>query len=191
MFLMILPDIAEEEALLNRLKQRDRAVVVDIYEQFFAPLYKYTRLKVGERAAAQDIVSEVFLKLIESVGKSSAPRDNLRGWLFSVARHAAYRTYGDVRPLSLAEIEEYMPAPAETDPGVLFSDSFPLERVRHALRMLAADHQEVLILRFGQRLSLKETADVMGKSTSAIKSLQFRAVETLRSILLAPEADNV
>jgi DNA-directed RNA polymerase specialized sigma24 family protein len=46
----------------------------------------------------------------------------------------------------------------------------------------------VLILRFGQRLSLQETADIMGKNVSAIKSLQFRAVDTLRSILL--EASN-
>jgi len=44
----------------------------------------------------------------------------------------------------------------------------------------------VLILRFGQRLSLKETADIMDKSISAIKSLQFRAVDTLRQILLQP-----
>ncbi len=76
-----------------------------------------------------------------------------------------------------------MPAPPETNPEIQVGDALTLERVRHALRMLAADHQEVLILRFGQRLSLQETADIMGKSVSAVKSLQFRAVDTLRTIL--------
>jgi len=190
MILLVLPDITDDEDLLGRLRHRDEAVIALIYERYFTPLYQYARLKVGDRALAQDIVSEVFLKLIETMGKPSAPRESLRGWLFSVARHAAFRTYRSARPLSLEEVEDFMPAPAESDPGILFNDAFPLDRVRHALRMLAADHQEVLILRFGQRLSIKETADLMGKSTAAIKSLQFRAVETLRSILLEREADN-
>jgi RNA polymerase sigma-70 factor (ECF subfamily) len=187
MFLMVLPDTAEDQDLLARLQRRDEVVIVLIYERYFTPLYQYARLKVSDRAAAQDIVSEVFLKLIETMGRPSAPRQNLRGWLFSVARHTAYRTYGKKPQLPLEDVEEWMPAPSESDPGMLFSESFSIERVRHALRMLAADHQEVLILRFGQRLSLKETADVMGKSTAAIKSLQFRAVDTLRSILVEPE----
>jgi RNA polymerase sigma-70 factor, ECF subfamily len=190
MLLLVLPDVAEDEDLLERLRRRDDAVINIIYERYFTLLYQYARLKVGDRALAQDIVSEVFLKLIETMGRPSAPRENLRGWLFSVARHAAYRTYGSAPQLPLEDVEDWMPAPAESDPGILFNDSFPLDRVRHALRMLAADHQEVLILRFGQRLSLKETADLMGKSTAAIKSLQFRAVETLRSILIEPEASN-
>jgi RNA polymerase sigma-70 factor (ECF subfamily) len=49
--------------------------------------------------------------------------------------------------------------------------------------MLNPDQQEVLVLRFGQALSLEETADVMSKSVAAIKSLQLRAVNALRQIL--------
>lgn len=190
MFLIILPDVAEDDDLIVRLRQRDKSVIPIIYERYFTPLYQYARLKVGDRALAQDIVSEVFLTLIQTIGKQNAPRDNLRAWLFTVARHAAYRTYRSAPQLPLEDVEEWMSAPAESDPGNLLSDTFQLERVRYALRMLTADHQEVLILRFGQRLSLQETADLMGKTTSAIKSLQFRAVETLRSILIEPEASN-
>jgi RNA polymerase sigma-70 factor (ECF subfamily) len=80
-----------------------------------------------------------------------------------------------------------MPAAPETNPEHASHDLFDLQRVRRALHMLTPDHQEVLVLRFGQRLSLQETATMMGKSVSAIKSLQFRAVETLRGIL----GDNV
>ncbi len=188
MIWMVLPDPTEDDALLLRLQRRDQSAVAQVYERYFAPLYQFARLKVGDKSLAQDIVSEVFVTLIESLGKRSAPRENLRGWLFTVARHAAYRSYGQARPLPLEEVEEWMPSTHETDPSILFGDAVPIERVRHALRMLARDHQEVLLLRFGQHLSLQETADVMGKTTSAIKSLQFRAVETLRSILIEPEA---
>src|SRR5512145_2432756 len=189
MFLIVLPDVGTEDTLLLRLRQGEEAAVIETYERYFAPLYQYARLKLGDRLQAQDIVSDVFVKLIESLGRPSAPRENLRGWLFSVARNQITHVYGPVRQLPLDEVEEWMPAP-DSNPDLFLSDSVPIERVRHALRMLTADHQEVLILRFGQRLSMKETADIMGKSVSAIKSLQFRALDTLRLILIEPEARN-
>jgi RNA polymerase sigma-70 factor, ECF subfamily len=194
MILMILPDMSTEEVLLKRLRQGggktaggDPEAVIAVYEQYFPPLYQYARLKVGDASVAEDIVSDVFVILIESLGTRSAPRKNLRGWLFTVARNEIYRSYGKVRHLPLADVEEWMPAPSEHHPEKQATLRFDMERVRHALRMLTADHQEVLILRFGQQMPIKDTADVMGKSVSAIKSLQFRALETLRGILVEKE----
>ncbi|MEZ4666771.1 MAG: RNA polymerase sigma factor [Anaerolineae bacterium] len=190
MLLIVLPDNSQDDSLLQRLQAGDVAALAQTYEAYFPALYQFVRLKVGNRELAQDIVSEVFVTLIEAMGRPRAPRANLRAWLFTVARNAVYTSYGQASRLPEVELEEWMPAPTSSDPSVLFSESFPIERVRHALRMLTADHQEVLILRFGQRLSLQETADLMGKTTGAIKSIQHRAVETLRSILLEPEADH-
>ena len=188
MILIVLPDMPAEDALLQRLKRGERGAVIDVYQQYFPPLYQYARLKVGDGALAEDVVSDVFVILIESLGTKSAPRENLRGWLFTIARNEIYRTYGTVQHLPLADVEEWMPASSELNPENQVADRFDIERVRHALRMLTADHQEVLILRFGQRLPLKDTADLMGKSISAVKSLQFRALETLRGILVEAEA---
>ena len=71
----------------------------------------------------------------------------------------------------------------DTDPEAQALQALDLAKARQALHMLKQEQQEVLILRFGQRLSLQETADIMGKTVGAIKSLQFRAVDTLRQIL--------
>ena len=181
MFLIVLPDPVSDDALLLRLQGGGEEAVIAVYERYFTPLYQYVRLKVGDSSLAKDIVSDVFVRLIESLGTRSAPRVNLRGWLFRVTRNQIYRNSD--RTISLADVEEWMPAPAESNPEML-GDVVDVERVRRAIRMLTADHQEVLILRFGQRSSLQETADIMGKNVAAIKSLQFRAVDTLRSILL-------
>lgn len=189
MFLIVLPDVVTEDTLLLRLQRGEETAVIETYERYFAPLCQYARLKLNDRTLAQDIVSDVFVKLIESLGRPSAPQTNLRSWLFSVTRNQISRIYGEPRQLPFDDLEEWMPAP-DSNPELHLNDSIPLERVRHALRMLAADHQEVLILRFGQRLSMKETADIMGKSVSAIKSLQFRALDTMRLILLEPEVNH-
>jgi RNA polymerase sigma-70 factor (ECF subfamily) len=184
MLFIVLPDGTTEADLLRRLRRGHEESIVAVYERYFPPLYHYVRLRVGDRALAQDIVSEVFVKLIESLGRPSAPRDSLRGWLFAVARNQIARAYGKARPLPLDDMEEWMPASDDTNPEVQLGEAYPVERVRHALRMLTADHQEVLVLRFGQHLSLQETADILGKSVSAVKSLQFRALDTLRLILV-------
>jgi RNA polymerase sigma-70 factor (ECF subfamily) len=188
MIVLILPETSPDDDLLKEVQRAEKSAVIATYERYFASLYQYTRLKVGDSTLAEDIVSEVFVTLIESLGTATAPRQHLRGWLFQVARSHISKHIGDQRHLGAIELEEWMPAPHENNPEVQVMAMFDLQRVRHALRMLTNDHQEVLILRFGQRLSLQETADVMGKSLSAVKSLQFRAVETLRGILVGGEA---
>ena len=188
MFLLILPDVATDDSLLALLRRGERDAVIAAYEAYFAPLYQYTRLKVGDAALAEDIVSDVFVALLQSLGKASAPHSNLRAWLFRVARNQIAQHYDKVKQFTETELEEWMPAPVSDNPAAGLDDLFEIERVRHALRMLNADHQEILIIRFGQRLSLQEAADIMGRSVGAIKQLQFRALETLRSILIDPQA---
>jgi RNA polymerase sigma-70 factor (ECF subfamily) len=183
MFLIVLPDLPTEDRLLRQVRAGSEDAVIGVYRAFFTPLFHYVRLRVGDGKLAEDIVSDVFVRLIEALGTRTAPRDNLRGWLFQVARNEVSRHYGKVKQLPLADLDEWLPAPASTNPEAQVMDTFDIERTQHALRMLKAEQQEVLILRFGQTLSLRETADVMGKSTSAIKSLQFRALDTLRQIL--------
>lgn len=193
MFLIVLPDSPTENTLLFRLRSGDEQAVMAVYEEYFTPLFHYVRLKTGDATLAEDIVSEVFVKLIRSLGTKSAPHSHLRGWLFRVARNEIATHYQKVDKVNIIHLEEWMPAPTDTNPETHIGDLMEIHRMRHAIRMLNDEQQEVLILRFGQRLTLKETADIMDKSVSAIKSLQFRAVDTLRGILIKPveqEASN-
>jgi RNA polymerase sigma factor (sigma-70 family) len=80
-------------------------------------------------------------------------------------------------------LDEWLPAVSDSDLELDFIRSTNAQRARQALEMIGPDQQEVLILRFGEGLNLQETADIMGKSTAAVKSLQFRAVNALRRIL--------
>lgn len=182
------PAYPDDDALIDAIQRGERDAIIATYERYFTALYRYAHFKTGDPAAAEDVVSEVFVTLIRSVGTRRVPQRHLRGWLFQVVRSQLAASYP--RPaVSLGDVEDWMPAAPESNPEVAFSEAFDIQRVRRALHLLTADHQEVLHLRFGQRLSLQETADLMGKSVSAIKSLQFRAVETLRGILSDPRPE--
>jgi RNA polymerase sigma-70 factor, ECF subfamily len=183
MIVIVLPDIPEEDRLLAAARRGDQRAIMDIYNSYFPPIYQFIRLRVTESTVAEDLASEVFLKFVDAVRGRNAPRASLRGWLFRVARNVLHDHYGKTIRFPTTTLEEWVPAEMDADPEIEYIRALNVERSRHALRMLSPDQQEVLILRFGQALSLQETADIMGKSVSAVKSLQFRAVETLRHII--------
>jgi len=182
MIVLVLPDIPYEDDLLARARRGDRDAIMEIYEYYSEPIYGYLRLRVGDPALAEDITSDVFLQFLSAVRGKKAPRYSLRGWLFKVARNLLAKHYKNIQKLPTSTLEEWIPS-QDPDLEVHFLRSINIEQTRHALQMLNEQQQEVLVLRFGQSLSLEETADIMGKSVSAIKSLQFRAVHTLRQIL--------
>ncbi|MDX2162246.1 MAG: sigma-70 family RNA polymerase sigma factor [bacterium] len=182
---MIFPDIAAEDSLLARARQGDGRAVMEIYERYFQPIYQFVRLRTDDAALAEDIAADVFLKLVTAFKSGrGAPTYSLRGWLFQVARGELSRQYGRSKRYSETTLDDWEPVESnDPDLEADYIRRIGAEKARKALRMLNAEQQEVLILRFGQGLNLEETADVMGKSVSAVKSLQSRAVNTLRGIL--------
>lgn len=183
MIVIVLPDIAAEDRLLSRARMGDEEALMLIYENYFPPVYNFIRLRIEDRALAEDLASDVFIKLLQSIRQSQAPRQSLRGWIFKVARNLVYDHYRKERQVTTEALEEWIPNADDEGLEVDYIRSVNLERARRALGRLAPDQQEVLVLRFGQNLNLQETADIMGKSINAIKSLQFRAVQTLRQLL--------
>jgi RNA polymerase sigma-70 factor (ECF subfamily) len=185
--LAALPDLPDEDRLLAQARRGDRKAIASIYEAFFDPVYQFIRWRVDDAHLAEDLTSDVFIKFLSALQSPNAPRHSVRGWLFRVARNALYDHYN--RPVTNGDLDEELPAPPEEDAEAQLMHTLDVERVQRALRMLATDQQEVLVLRFGQMMNLQDTAESMGKSVSAVKSLQFRAIDTLRRLLSETEAE--
>ncbi len=183
MILIVLPDIPYETDLLAKAQFGDQAALRSLYDQYFPPVYQFIRLRIADREDARDLAADVFMDFFSALQRRKAPTISLRAWLFRVARNKLYDHYGKRRQFPTETLEEWVPADGESGPEAQFMVRARVTRVRHALRALPVDQQEVLLLRFGQGLNLEETADLMDKSVSAVKSLQFRAVSTLRERL--------
>ena len=183
MIVLVLPDVAEDDAYLAKARRGDEDAIVTIYHNYFDPIYQYCRLRVGDSHTAEDLTSEIFIKFIKSLKRDTAPHSSLRGWIFRVARNHIYDHYGREQELPVETVEGWAASDADSNPETSALRSMSIERTRRAIRMLAPAQQEVLMLRFDQQLNLQETADIMGKEVNAIKALQFRAVNTLRQIL--------
>lgn len=185
MFLLTLPDLAEEDVLLARARRGDQAAITAIYESYFEAVYQFIRLRVNDAALAEDIAADVFVRMVAAFRDHRAPRQSLRGWLFRVARNILADHYGRQERYTEIELDEWLPDAGDLEAEV--GASLRAERIRHAIQSLPREQQEVLVLRFGQMLSLEETADLMGKRVGAIKSLQFRATSKLRDLMVQVE----
>jgi RNA polymerase sigma-70 factor, ECF subfamily len=170
----------EEQTELESLKNLDSQVIGAVYDRYFADVYRFVFYRLNDERAAEDISSDIFVRLLEAVKKRRGPRTNLKGWLLSTASHAvtdhlrqAYRHPTEVLP----DMIPNGAAAALTDEV----DRREMVRsIQQAYVRLTAEQQNVLALRFGDGYSLEETANVMKKSLNAVKALQFRALAALQ-----------
>lgn len=163
----------------SRLGGVDAKSIGAVYDQYFSEVYRFVLYRVGDQSLAEDIASDVFIRLLEAVKDGRGPDSNIKGWLIGTASHVVtdhfrkkYRRPEEELPESLPDLE---PGPASE------VDQREQNRlVRGAYQKLTPEQQDVLALRFGQGYSLEETASRMDKNVNAVKALQFRALAALQ-----------
>jgi len=78
----------DEPIRLDRLPRMDPDVVAQVHDRYFDELFRYARYRVSSPDIAEDIVADVFIRLLEAARKGKSPHSNLRGWLLSTCSHA-------------------------------------------------------------------------------------------------------
>jgi RNA polymerase sigma-70 factor (ECF subfamily) len=168
----------EEKQELDGLRRLDPQVISSIFDRFFPIVFKYVRYRVNDIAQSEDIASDVFVRLLEAVKNRKGPDSNIKAWLLGTASHAVNdhhrKNYRRPTEEISESIQDYQDAPSETS-----EQRERQKRIRLALSKLTTEQQHVIDLRFGQELSLEETAIVMKKNVNAVKQLQLRALAAL------------
>ena len=170
--------------VLERARRLDLTALAQVHDRYYPEIYRYVRYRLDSEQVVEDIASEVFLRLLDALHKKRGPNQNLRGWLYGTASNLVNdflrRQYA--RPTEEIEgYEETLIHPEALETTV--ENAWQIEYVRKAIRRLTLEQQHVLTLRFADDLSLEETSQIIGKSVTAVKALQFRALAALRKLL--------
>jgi len=176
--------VQHEERLVRRAKQGEPEAFEQLYEANFDRIYRYLLLKVRNRADAEDMTQQVFLKALESIGSFRWRGVPFSAWLFRIARNQAvdyFRKKGKQMTLPLDEARSV--TTADFDPVALAEQKLRIEQLAMACQSLSEAQREVISLRFAGGLSVAETAKAMGKSEGAVKVSQHDAIVKLRLIL--------
>jgi len=168
--------VEDEASLLERVQRHDQQALAEVHDRYFDQLYHYLNYRLQDPDVAADLAGEVFLALIQALKRGSPPKTSLTGWLYAVARNlAADHIKKKVTTVPLID-DLVSDEPSLTDQAYLAQLAPTL---RQALHQLTDEQQHVITLRFGQGLSLAETAVILDKSVGAVKALQHRALASL------------
>ena len=172
----------DEEQELRGLESLDPRAIEALHDRYYPEVYRYVMYRLGDLDTAEDVASDVFVRLLEATQVRRGPRQSLRGWLLGTAHHLVmdhFRRFYAGRETLLGDD---LPSAAD-DPAHAIESIEQRRAIQSALGRLTQEQQHVLALRFGGEYSLEETAGMMGKKANAIKALQFRALGALRRAL--------
>jgi RNA polymerase sigma-70 factor (ECF subfamily) len=171
--------MSEKQDELKNLRSLEPQGLTAIHNHYYPEIYRFARYRLGDDVLAEDTASEVFVRLLEAVHNGRGPHTDLRGWLIGTTNNLVNDHYRKAYNRRIEELSEESLID-DTDPAGEAENKEIAGDVHSAYLKLTAEQQEVIALRFGGSYSLEETAKLMGKTLNSIKSMQFRALGSLR-----------
>jgi RNA polymerase sigma-70 factor, ECF subfamily len=169
--------------LVDRAQKGDRQALEELYLIHFDRIYSYLHVSVGNRHDAEDLTTQTFLKMLESINKFRWQSAPFSAWLFRIAHNLAMDHFRATRRW---QPEEEVPEPdvdesTSAEEGAL--ESIGRKSMLELIDELSGEQQQVLTLKFVFNFSNAEAATILGKTEGAIKSLQHRALVSLQKQL--------
>ena len=157
-----------------------------LYDRYVDLVYRYVYYRVGSQQLAEDLTSETFLRALRRIGTFTWQGRDFAAWLVTIARNLMADHFKSSRFKLEVTTGEMLDADRATEgPENEVLDNLTNVTLLEAVKMLGAEQQECIVLRFLQGFSVSETALAMGKNEGAIKALQYRAVQSLKRLLPA------
>jgi RNA polymerase sigma-70 factor (ECF subfamily) len=178
----------DDETLISLIAQLQTEALDQLYDRYNRPIFSLALMIVGDRATAEEITLDVFMRVWQKAGSYRAEQARVSTWLTHIARHHAIDVLRRraVRPdqyaLSLDEITPGLPFPAQ-DPGELAEQSLRGERIRAAIARLPADQKQVLILAYFGGYTQTQISEALKQPLGTVKTRIKLAMQKLRGFL--------
>lgn len=176
-------DIIEEKKLLYRVSVlKDADAYATIYDTYVEKIYRFIFFKVSSVQEAEDLTSEVFLKvwqyLISEKGKEVA---HLSGLIYRTARNSVIDSYRERARKPTSPLDDAEQAADESITDTIHEKE-EYRLLLNSIKQLKQEYQEILLLRYIEEMSITEMADILDKKKSAVRVLLHRATKKLQDI---------
>ena len=176
--LFVKRDICRDELteLIRQAKHDDERAVAKLCAYVYAHIYAFLYYRVPQPVDAEDLTSEVVLKIIKALKHQ---RGNFHAWMYRIARNRLVDFYRHRATRSEVSMNDGPQKKLSKSDG--FSKRIMTkEKLRKGLAQLTEQQRQVIILKFIEGYANQEIAEIVGKSVGAVKVLQFRALKALR-----------
>ena len=156
-----------------------------LYEEYYDRIARYAFVHIGDRADAEDLAGDVFLKALKSLGSYQERGVPMQAWLFKIAHNLIVDYLRKKTKMRSQATDMELLQLSGDDPITQAETKIRMEKVAAAMKKLTPEQRQVVGLRFLGGLASKEVAQVMKKSDGAVREMQRAAIERLRSMLSA------
>ncbi|MCA9936485.1 MAG: sigma-70 family RNA polymerase sigma factor [Ardenticatenaceae bacterium] len=170
----------DEKELIDRAKQ-DKEAFGELYERYVERIYNYVYYRTGNAADAEDLTAKIFMRAMQHIGNYEHQGVPFSAWLYRIAHNLVANWHRDRSRRQIIALDDIVQWHAHGESPEFFTELMEdRERLALAIRRLPTDRQELLTLKFVERLPNAEIGDIMGRSEGAIKSLYHRTLLALR-----------
>ncbi len=174
--------VVAEWEIVRRAQQYDEGALQSLYELYYQKIYNYAFLQMGDIHAAEDLASDVMLKMIESIKAYQFKGLPFGAWLFRIARNRLIDLHRRRKRRGEVDLSESL-AGTLASPQALAEMALQRGQLQVALKHLTDEQRQVIVLKFIEGFDNRSIGRIMGRSEGAIKSLQHRALAALRRVL--------
>jgi RNA polymerase sigma-70 factor (ECF subfamily) len=168
----------EAERRLVEASQRQPRRFARLYERYFDRVYAFALARTHDRAAAEDLTAETFRQALENLSRFEWRGVPFSAWLFRIAANAAADHF------KRSAREEALSGQIEVEDQGWEKGIIEVETrasLFELVERLPKDQRQVIVMRFGEEKSIKEVAAAMQRSEGAVKLLQHRGIQALRT----------
>jgi RNA polymerase sigma-70 factor (ECF subfamily) len=166
--------------LVERAQKGDRGALEELYLIHFDRIYSYLHMSVGNRHDAEDLTTQTFLKMLESIGRFRWQSAPFSAWLFRIAHNLAMDHFRARRRWQPEEEVPEQPGSEEPSAELEAMQSIGRQSMMELIERLSPEQQQVLTLKFVFNFPNADVAKILDKTEGAIKSLQHRALASLQ-----------
>lgn len=175
-------EVHAEWELVRRAQQYDEPAIESLYRTYYPKIYNYAFMQMGDVQAAEDLASDVMLKMIESINAYRFRGLPFGAWVFRIARNRLIDLHRRRKRRGEVDLSETL-ASVLASPQAMAERAIERGQLQVALKHLTDEQRQVIVLKFIQGFDNRSAGQIMGRSEGAIKSLQHRALLALRRVL--------
>jgi RNA polymerase sigma-70 factor (ECF subfamily) len=166
----------------ERAPTLDEQGLASLFTNYYPRIYNYAVLQLGDIQAAEDLASDVMLKVLGSIHRYRPRGSPFSAWVFRIARNGLIDLHRRRQRRREVDLKE-LPIDTRMGPQELAERALDRGQIQIALKYLTESQRQVIVLRFIEGFDNASVADILGRSEGAVKSLQHRALISLRSIM--------
>lgn len=170
----------EIQKTVDKAQKGDKSALEKLYNHFFNQIYFYVYSRVSSLHDTQEITSEIFLSIVENISEFRGD-SSFKNYIFGIAKNKIFNYIREKYQMSDFILESYFADQSfdkiiQEEPDFSYRNKL-IKAFKLVLQSLNPRYAKVLDLRFNQKNSVQETAQILGISDNNVKVIQFRAIK--------------